>query len=203
MSVLQGEIDFQRNFMTREEACSILNIKQDTLRKYINLGYIRKHDTTESGKQYVVRKEDVHRMINANMNSNEMKVIYARVNNENNPTPKLNAQIDLITQFMLKNGITVDKVYSDMCKSSEFNKSIRKGIHDLMNDVLLGKIDVIYMLSEDRVSLFGTEMFETLCKLHGAKIVYLTKGSISKEHSSDIRNEMLYTISCVKTKFNL
>lgn len=96
-------------------------------------------------------------------------VIYARVSNTKQKDD-LVQQISVISEFAVKNGISIDFVYQDI--ASGMNEA-RKDFSNLIEAVIDGEIETIFISYKDRLTRFGFGYFEKIFGLFGTKIQIL------------------------------
>lgn len=98
---------------------------------------------------------------------NRKHVIYARVSNTKQKDDLVRQQ-QLLRQYLVSNGISVDQEYSDI--ASGMNEK-RIGFISLLEDCSKGNIDSVYITYKDRLVRFGFGTIENLLKIFGVKIV--------------------------------
>lgn len=115
---------------------------------------------------------------------NRCEVIYVRVS-----TPKqkkdLENQISYITKYCISNGINPKYVFSDI--GSGMNPD-RKNLNKMIDMVIDNKISKIYISHKDRLSRFGFEYIENLCKKFNCEIEVInfeTDKSFDQELTED------------------
>ena len=125
------------NYITQKETCEILKVSLNTLSRYLNAGKIRRYKI--NARKVLCNKADVYRMINLPMNSDGMNVIYARVSKQCD-IEKLREQEIQVSTFAVKNGIQIDKIYSDISPSYNFKQQKRPAFFTLLKDINKYKI---------------------------------------------------------------
>lgn len=79
-------------------------------------------------------------------------------------------QEQIIKEYMIKNGIKVDKIYKEIASGMNEN---RKEFNNLISDVQDNKIDKIFISYKDRLSRFGFSYFENFFKKYNTEIIVL------------------------------
>ena len=188
------------NYITKLEAQEALHISKNTLGRWMAKGLIRKYKVHE--RKVLCNAEDVYRILNMPANVSGMTVIYARVSKQCD-IDKLREQELQVSTFAIKNGIQIDKIYSDVCPSYSFDKKKRSQFFELMKDIHKYRIKNIYILSPDRITRFGTEMFEEICKFHKINVIYLSPDIADMYCRDEVRDEVLLILKQLKTMYNI
>ena len=138
------------NYVTAKEAKERLRISGVTLMRWKNENRISCMKLSDRKCLY-----DIDSIIKNSEEKPRKNVIYGRVS-----TPRqkvdLNNQIELIKQYMLSKGISVDDVYSDI--ASGLNEK-RINFNRLLEQVFKKEIDTVYITFKDRLSRFGFDYF--------------------------------------------
>lgn len=98
---------------------------------------------------------------------------------------------------MFKNGIKIDKVYSDISSGMNYD---RKDFIKLMDDVMSYKIDTIYISYKDR---FGRSAYNTIEKLfnsYGTQIIPISDIGITKNTEKEFLEEIVSLIHSFSMK---
>ena len=169
--------------MKANKVLKLLNITRPTLVKYHRQGLI-KIDSVING-QYVYNDDSVYELLgNKKIKHNKINVIYARTSNP--PKKYLDEQITRIINYSTSKGIKIDKIFSDLKSGMCFN---RKGLNDLLTEIINGKIDLIIIENKDRLVRFGFEFFENICRYYGTRILVindLSERNFEQELTEDL-----------------
>ena len=126
-------------------------------------------------------------------------VVYGRVS-EQIQTNELNMQIELIKQYMLSKGISVDDVYSDVASGLNEN---RTGFNSLLEQVFKKEIDTVYITYKDRLSRFGFDYFSKIFSYFGTKIVVLdNKEETNFIYQKELTEDLVSLMRSYSTKLN-
>lgn len=128
------------------------------------------------------------------MDSTKKHVIYARVSNTKQ-SDDLKHQISLLQQYLCSNGIIVDEVFSDI--ASGMNED-RTKFNTLMELVVAGDIDTIYITYKDRLTRFGFGYIEKFCSLHGTKITV-----VNATNEEDFQTELTTDLISIIHHFSM
>lgn len=107
--------------------------------------------------------------INTSQPNQTKNVIYARVSNTKQKHD-LESQISTISQYMACNGYIVDDIYQDIASGMNEN---RDGLNKLLNDVIDGNIDNVFITYKDRLTRFGFGYIENMLNKYDTNIVTL------------------------------
>ena len=98
--------------------------------------------------------------------SDKSVCIYARVS-----TPKQKAdlenQIKFLRQYLVSKGLNPEYVYSDI--ASGMNED-RKGLNEMMSDIISGKISKVVISHKDRLTRFGFGYLKTIFSRYNTEI---------------------------------
>ena len=116
----------------------------------------------------------------------KIDVIYARVSShEQKVKGDLDRQVSFLAQKVkdLKNPLVLSEVGSGL-------NDKRKKLHQLLDMVMQGKVDRIFVTYRDRLTRFGFHYLEKVCSYHNVKISVIKDASeeesIQKELTEDI-----------------
>mgnify|MGYP001254854091 CR=1 FL=1 len=107
--------------------------------------------------------------INTSQPYQTKNVIYARVSNTKQKHD-LESQISTISQYMACNGYIIDDIYQDIASGMNEN---RDGLNKLLNDVIDGNINNVFITYKDRLTRFGFGYIENMLNKYNTNIVTL------------------------------
>ena len=143
------------NYVSACEAKKLLHINGTTLKVWKDKGIIKYKKFTN--KKYIYDVDSVN--IDSDESSKQRKhVIYARVSNTKQ-AQDLNTQIEMIKSYCISNGITIDAIYKEIASGMNEN---RKELNILIDEVISGNIDTVYISFKDRLTRFGFDYFKNL-----------------------------------------
>lgn len=179
--------------MTKSEALDILGCSYSTLRRYAEKGLIRTYKYEIRGKRgkFNYWDEDVYAMVGKRITKEHWIVGYTRVGKRfKEDQGKMQGQKNLMRHFCTKRGISLEKVYEDIGASTDHSESGRPQFHELLRDIMKGKVDAVVVDTKCRISRVAYEFFAELCKYHGTDIVImnpvLTDPYYLEEQSEDL-----------------
>ena len=143
---------------TIRDACEILQLNPNTLRKWDREGKIRCVRLSNNFRR--VPESEINRILG--VKNNRTSFIYARVSSHDQ-------KADLDRQIQkLQTVLPESHVVSDIRSGMKFN---RKGFIELLELVEKDKVSAIYVTHKDRLARFGFDLVEKVCNIHGTEIV--------------------------------
>jgi putative resolvase len=190
---LRSNTQINKTSMTKSEALDTLGCSYSTLRRYAAKGLIRTYKYEMYGKRGKLNywEEDVYAMVGKRITRDHWIVGYVRVGKRfKEDLAQLQSQKNLMRHFCTKRGISLEKVYEDIGASTDFSEANRPEFHQLLRDIMAGKVDAIVIDTKCRLTRVAFEMVEELCKYHGTDIVImnpvLTDPYYLEEQSEDL-----------------
>ena len=143
---------------TIRDACKILQLNPNTLRKWDREGKIKCIRLSNNFRR--VPESEINRILG--IKNNRMSFIYARVSSHDQ-------KADLDRQIQKLQTVSPEShVVSDIRSGMKFN---RKGFIELLELVEKDKVSTIYVTHKDRMARFGFDLVEKVCNIHGTEIV--------------------------------
>jgi len=106
-----------------------------------------------------------------------INVIYARVSTRNQKDDLVN-QVEFLKTYCNAKGVIVDEVITDIGSGLDYK---RKQWNELLDKVMKGKINTIYITYPDRFIRFGFDWFKQFCNKFGTKIVVVNNKELRPE----------------------
>lgn len=179
--------------MTKAEAMEILGVSYSTLKRYVQRGLIRIYKYEMPGKRGKNNywDEDVYALVGKKMTKEHWIVGYCRVKHRfKEDQAKMQEQKNLMRQFCTRRGIALEKIYEDIGASTDYSKKGRPAFHELLRDVMAGRVDAVVIDTKCRLTRVAFEVYEELFLYHGCDIVImnpvLTDPYYLEEQSEDL-----------------
>lgn len=150
--------------MRCQEVLDILGVTRQTLCKYVKTGVIKVR--TKPNGQYDYDEEQIYKFINNGVE--RRNVIYARICPTDN-REKLNAQVDVLKQFIFNRGLKVNGIYLDISPSILSSKST--GIWQLIQHVMCRDIQQIYVLDKHIIGDAQLGLFTKILDHYNCKLI--------------------------------
>ena len=175
------------NYVTAKEAKSQLHINATTLKSWKDKGIIRYKKLTVKKFLYDI---DSVGLQNDTRKTNRKHVIYARVSNTKQHSDLL-TQIEMIKSYCISIGIQPDAIYKEIASGMNEN---RKELNILIDEVISGNIDTVYISFKDRLARFGFDYFKNLFAKFNTEIKILDNFEESNKNFQKELTEDLISI---------
>ncbi|OAD22896.1 transposase OrfA [Candidatus Thiomargarita nelsonii] len=179
--------------MKAKDVLKITGITRNHLYRLVKQEKIKAH--RKPNGQYDYNSEDVYKYVGKKRRN--LNIIYARVS-----TPKqkadLTRQIETLENFCLAQGVKIDQVFSDIASGINFEK--RKQFFNLLDLVLNGQVEKVFISYKDRLSRVGFGLFKHLFLKFGTEIIVANGHANEKMDSEEIMNEIITLIHCFSMK---
>lgn len=151
--------------MKFKEVQKILRLTRGTICNYVKQGKIRAERINPKLLNY--NDDDVYKL--AGIETIRKVVIYGRVSTYKQKKD-LENQIEILKDFANKNGMMVDKIYSDIASGMTFE---RQNFKEMMFDVFEHKIKTIIISNKDRFSRVSFDMWNDVFKSFNCEIIVM------------------------------
>lgn len=179
--------------MKRKDVCKILKVSPTTVDRWRNEGKLSTN-IDHNGHFYYL-EDEVYNILNKN--KPRLNIIYARVSTHKQKND-LSNQSELIQQFCMKNGIVINKIFTDIGSGLDFSK--RKEFTKLLDLVEDNKVKSIIISHKDRLARVGFDMFKSLFAKHGCEIIVMSEVNNEKTDELEIFEEMISLLHCFDMK---
>lgn len=182
------------------EVAAFLNINVKTIQRWDREG-IFKCERTHTNRRVISRDNLIEVLNNRGMlfndiNSSKIDVIYARVSSpEQKAKGNLDRQVSFLVQSVkdLKNPTILAEVGSGLNdKREKFNQ--------LLDMVLHGKVDRIFVTYRDRLTRFGFHYLKKVCSYHNVKIIVVKDASEEESIQEELTKDMMALITSFSGK---
>lgn len=160
-------------YVKSKEACSILGLHPNTLRRYADNNQIETIKSVGGHRLYAIDNF-------LNIQSNPTTVIYCRVSSSKQ-RDDLNRQIENLRELYPE-----AEVIQDIGSGLNFK---RAGIQTLLERILSGEKLKVVVACRDRLARFGFDLFEFLIKQNGGELLVLNQPdnqSVEEELTEDL-----------------
>lgn len=179
------------SYITAKEAKERLHVNATTLMNWQRSGKIKCKKL--SSKKFLY---DIDSLINESTTESRLNVIYARVSNTKQHND-LQSQIETLKNYCINTGVKPDQIFSEI--ASGMNDS-RKEFNKLIDLVLSGKVDRVYVSFKDRLTRFGFEHIQNLFKRFDTEIVVIDE---FEESNKDFRQELTEDLISIIHHFSM
>lgn len=158
------------------EVANKLGVTVKTLQRWDNSGVFKARRTPTNHRYYT--DEDILKYQGLSSDTSKRKTVaYVRVSTRGQNSD-LKHQIAFIRTFVNSKGVILDEIIEDTGSGLDYK---RPKWNELLQAVMRGEIDKIYVTYVDRFVRFGFEWFESLCQQHGTEIIVLNNETTSPE----------------------
>lgn len=158
------------------EVANKLGVTVKTLQRWDNSGVFKARRTPTNHRYYT--DEGILKYQGLSSDTSKRKTVaYVRVSTRGQNSD-LKHQIEFIRTFVNSKGVILDEIIEDTGSGLDYK---RPKWNELLQAVMRGEIDKIYVTYVDRFVRFGFEWFESLCQQHGTEIIVLNNETTSPE----------------------
>jgi len=178
--------------LTLREACNILGIHPNTLRRWEKEGKIRVVRTPKGRRR--IPESEVKRLVGIceGKEGKKRAAVYARVSSHDQKKD-LERQKERLIAYAVEKGYEVVATITDVASGLNEN---RKGLRKLFKLAEEKKIDVVVVSYKDRLTRFGFKYLESYFKSHGVEIE-VVNGDVNR----DARKELVEDLISLVTSF--
>lgn len=173
--------------MKAKDVKRLLGVTQKTINSYIKLDKIKFIKINDYHYEY--DEESVYKLL-GKKHINRVNVTYSRVS-LSKQKDDLISQTKRLYDFTISNGYTIEKQFEDV--KSGMNFQDRKGLNQLINEVIDGKIENIIIENKDRLARFGFELLENMFLKYNTKII-VTSNVDNKTYEQELTDDLISII---------
>ena len=184
--------NINKNYYTTGEVADLFQVSTKTIQKWDNKG-ILKFERSPTNRRVLPKETLIEYLKSKNMfyedeSLSKRDVIYARVStSKQQKQGDLNRQVD----YILSNRADLKNVLIFKEVKSIFD-SKRKELLKLINMILNDEVNRIFITHKERLTRFGFEYIEAICKHHDVEIITIQSEqdnkSVKQELTEDIKN---------------
>lgn len=165
------------------EAFKQLGVSISTLRRWDKSGVLVAEKTPNGHRRYDINKLNPN-LLHGIGNKDRKTVAYARVSSHDQKDD-LERQIQVLELYCAKQGWTFE-IINDLGSGMNYHK---KGLKQLLDDILNDKIGRLVLTHKDRLLHFGAELVFALCEARNVEVVIINQGenlSFEEELAQDV-----------------
>lgn len=178
--------------MSPKEFANRIGVSVKTLQRWDVSEKLIAHRTPTNRRFYT--EDQYKKVMNIVEDDNTREnVIYARVSSAGQKDDLKN-QVEFLKTYCNANGVIINDVITDIGSGLNYN---RKKWNALLDKVISGKINKIYIAFPDRFIRFGFDWFNQFCEKFNTKIIVVNneKHSPEQELTEDLIN-IIHVFSC-------
>ena len=162
-----------------------------TLQRWDNSGKLIAHRTPTNRRFYT--EQQYNDFMGVATKNDRVNVIYVLVSTANQKDD-LNNQVEFLKAYCYANGVVVNEVITDVGSGLNYN---RKKWNALLDNVIAGNVNTIYVAFPDRFIRFGFDWFQHFCEKFDTKIIVVNNQKLSPEQelTEDLIN-IIHAFNC-------
>ena len=169
-------------YVTPKKASEFYSVTHSTLTRWAREGKIRHIKTKGDQFRYWINPENAPTTQDHPTN-HRIVVVYGRVSSTKQKED-LNRQIGYLTEKYPDS-----EVITDIGSGLNFN---RKPLQSLLEKIVMGTVSTVVISHKDRISRFGFEWFEFICKSHDTKLLVINdKNNSFKSPRDELVEDLL------------
>ncbi len=153
------------NYVSAKEAKRLLQVNGTTLKVWKDSGRLKYKKLSEKKILYDVDSV----LLSLDTEHKRRNIIYAIVSNTKQKND-LDNQIEMIKSYCISHGIEVDAIYKEIASGMNEN---RKELNMLIDEVISGNVQTVFISFRDRLSRFGFDYFKNLFAKYNTEIKIL------------------------------
>ena len=190
--------DIIKSYYTTREVSDIFGVSPKTIQGWDRRGVL-KFQRTSTNRRILPKEDLIEELKSRNMyievDTSRKDVIYARVSTLNQ---KERGDLDRQVIYILES--VKDLVNVEVIKEHGGGlNSHRKGLLKLIDDVIEDKVSRIFITYKERLTRFGYEYIEKICKEHGVEIVILHEDE-EKSNEEELVEDMMSLLASFSGK---
>ena len=169
------------------KAAEMLGVHKVTVLRWIKEGRI---GAVRIGKEFRVPEDEVKRLLGGKVTNTA--VIYARVGSSDRKSG-LERQVEYLKGYCSAKGYNTVDILIDVASGLDEK---RRGLRELFDYVVNGKVNVVVISYKDRLTRFGFKYLEEFFRSHGVRIEV-----VFREEPRDIQQELIEDLIAIVTSF--
>ena len=169
------------------KVAEMLGVHKVTVIRWIKEGKIK---AIRIGREFRVPEDEVKRLLKGKLT--DTAVIYARVSSSDQKSD-LERQVEYLKEYCSARGYAVVDILTDV--ASGLNEK-RRGLKELFDYVVNGKVDVVVVSYKDRLTRLGFRYLEEFFNSHGVRIEV-----VFGEEPKDLQPELIKDLIAIVTSF--
>lgn len=192
--------ELSKDFYKPGEAAKMLNVHVRTVQRYCDEGMME-FRLTETGRKMIyrdslIRTLKAHQLLTDDSEDCRKDAVYARVStHKQKERGDLDRQIEKVCAFAATRNPRNLVIYSDMASGLNDN---RKALNALMNEVMKGNINRIFINHKDRLTRFGFNYLKSICEYNRTEIIIIS----SEENNRTMEEELAQDIVSIIHSFS-
>lgn len=193
--------DLIKDFYSSGDVADLLGVVPMTVIGYDNKG-IMKFDRTVTNRRIISREHLIEYLNSVGLflddsDSVRYDAIYARVSTQKqSQRGDLESQINTVLMFCATQNPVNLKIFKDIGSGLNDN---RKGLLNLITEIECDRISRVFITYKDRLTRFGFNYIQAICRSHNTEIVQVSKEMIEKSAQEELAEDLcaiIHSFSC-------
>jgi predicted site-specific integrase-resolvase len=173
-------------------ASKMLGVSIMTLRRWEKSGKLVPERTPTNHRRYLMSDIQTFNPLNINRQILKKATIgYARVSSYATQKKDLDRQVKVLEMYMASQGWKYT-IIKDLGSGMNYNK---KGLKQLLDDILNNKIGRLVLTHKDRLLRFGAELIFSICEIKNVEIILINNGDEVKSYEQELAEDVLEIIT--------
>ena len=177
--------------MNISTAAKMLGVTPSTLRRWDESGKLKAERTPAGHRRYKRSAISSFNPLGINMDSQELPTIaYARVSSHDQKQD-LERQVKVLEMYCASHGWSY-KVVKDLGSGINYSK---KGLQELLELIVDGRISRLVVTHKDRLLRFGAELVFSICEMKNVEVVIINQGDEQPSFEEELVADVLEIIT--------
>lgn len=186
------------------EVGKMLGVSSRTVLNYRENGIFSMRLDQDTNRWYASRDEVIKLLKKKGLlyddleNGIKVSIVYARVSSyDQKRNGDLSRQVQRIVDYLQNDNKHLYEIFTDVASGLNSNRS---GLSKVIDRVMYGNVDKVYITYKDRLTRFGFEYLEKFFKYFGVGIVVLNDDEVSKSGQQELVEDMMSLIASFSGK---
>jgi predicted site-specific integrase-resolvase len=178
-------------YVSSGKACKMLGISFSTLIRWDKENKLKPQRTPTNRRMYKLSDIQSYNPLKLHNEPLKLKTIaYARVSSYDQKKD-LETQAKVLEMYCATNGWNYYLI-KDLGSGMNYNK---KGIRQLINEIIDGKVGRLVITHKDRLLRFGAELIFSICEAKNVEVVIINQGNALKTYEEELSQDIIEIIT--------
>jgi predicted site-specific integrase-resolvase len=179
------------NYVPSGKAKKMLGVSLSTLIRWDKEGKLVPDRTPKGHRMYKISDIQSYNPLGLHKEPLKLKTIaYARVSSSDQKKD-LERQAQVLEMYCSANGWSYELV-KDLGSGMNYNK---KGLQELLSQIIDGKIGRLVLTHKDRLLRFGAELIFSICEAKNVEVVIINQGDALKSYEEELASDIIEIIT--------
>jgi predicted site-specific integrase-resolvase len=178
-------------YVSSGKACKILGITFSTLVRWDKEGKLVAQRTPTNRRMYKLSDIQSYNPLKLRNDPLKLKTIaYARVSSHDQKKD-LETQAKVLEMYCAANGYNYHLI-KDLGSGMNYNK---KGLQQLINEIIDGRVKRLVITHKDRLLRFGAELIFSICEAKNVEVQIINQGDSPKTYEEELATDIIEIIT--------